>query len=433
MWLIRTTSIVTVLLITVRGFTIPSSCPGISSPRYQFELAKGWSAAKVADGIHSPRGLVVDGEGRLLVVEKGVGISQHAVDTNGCITSSRVLISMSALNHGIYLGKDDTFLYASSVSTVFRWVYDLKSGNTSGSPVTVISGMANEDHVSRTLIIPPNRPDLLIVSRGSNSNLDYATINPSTARSIVKVFDMMKVPIGGYDYAKDGWNAGYGLRNEVGLVFDGSNMLWGVENSADQLTREVNGISTDIHTDNPAEKLNFLGDVATPNNNWYGYPSCFAIWRPDPAIVDSTTTREVGVGQQFVLAPNTTFNDTTCAYMAKPPRLVFQAHTAPLDAKFDMPKYENMFVTLHGSWNRDPPVGYKLVAVPFTRLSQGGYDPVAPANSNTGYVDIFYPPNEGNCSSSTCTRPVGLVFDAAGRLYMTSDTSGEIFMLGRNN
>ncbi|KAI1206080.1 uncharacterized protein F4807DRAFT_470490 [Annulohypoxylon truncatum] len=432
MWLIRIASIAAALFITVGGFTIPQSCPGIPSPHYPFELAKDWKAAKVADGLHSPRGLALDGEGRLLIVEEGMGISQHTVDTNGCITSSRVLISMPALNHGIYMGSDGGALYASSAATVFRWTYDPKSGNTSGSPVTIITGMANEDHVSRTLIIPPTRPDLLVVSRGSNSNLDYATINPATARSIVKVFDIMKVPNGGYDYAKDGWNAGYGLRNDVGLAFDGNNMLWSVENSADQLMREVNGVTTDIHMDNPAEKLNFLGDIATPNNAWYGYPACFAVWRPDPAIVDGTTMHEVGVGQQFALAPNNTFNDTTCASLARPPRLVFEAHTAPLDAKFDMPRYENMFVTFHGSWDRNPPVGYKLVAVPFTRITQGGYEPVAPANSNAGYFDIFYPPDEGKCSSSTCARPVGLVFDTVGRLYMTSDTSGEVFMLGRS-
>ncbi|KAI0892079.1 hypothetical protein F4806DRAFT_500448 [Annulohypoxylon nitens] len=432
MWLVGISTIAAALLVTVDGITIPQSCPGISSSKYPFKLAKDWKAAKVADGLHSPRGLVIDSQGRLLVVEKGTGISQHTVDDNGCITSSRLLVSMSTLNHGIYLGNDGGSLYASSSAAAFKWTYDPKSGNTSGSPITIVSGMDNEDHVTRTLIIPPDRPDLLVISRGSNNNLDNATISPETARSIVKVFDIMKLPNRGYDYAKDGWNAGYGLRNDVGLVFDGNNMLWGVENSADQLTREVDGVSTDIHTDNPAEKLNFLGNVASPNNAWYGYPACFAIWRPDPAIVDSATGREVGVGQQFVLAPNKTFNDTSCATLAKSPRLVFEAHVAPLDAKFDVPKYENMFVTFHGSWDRNPPVGYKLVAVPFTRVTQGGYEPVAPADSNTGYFDIFYPPDEGNCSSSTCARPVGLVFDAAGRLYMTSDTSGELFILGKS-
>lgn len=84
--------------------------------------------------------------------------------------------------------------------------------------------MAYNGHVTRTLIIPPNRPDLLVVAHGSNGNLDYASGDPATARAIVKVFNTSAVPTGGHNYAKDGWNAGYGLRNEVGLAFDGNNL-----------------------------------------------------------------------------------------------------------------------------------------------------------------------------------------------------------------
>ncbi|KAL7629820.1 hypothetical protein AAE478_001343 [Parahypoxylon ruwenzoriense] len=417
----------------IDGLASPPSCPNVSSARYPFNLAEGWTAVKVASGLSSPRGVIKDGAGRLLIVEEGVGISQHNVDINGCITSSRELVSMPSLNHGIYLGIDGHTLYASSATAVFSWAYDSRSGNTSGSPVTVVSGMAADGHTTRTLIIPPHHPDLLVVSHGSNSNLDYAATDSKTARAIIKVFNTSTVPNGGYNFAADGWNAGYGLRNEVGLVFDGNDMLWGVENSADQLTRNIDGGSTDIHTDNPAEELNFLGDIAVPNDAWYGYPTCFTVWAPSAAIFISTqpnSTQELGVGEQFVLAPNATFDDNTCAGISIPPRLSFQAHTAPLDAKFDI-SYTSLFVTLHGSWDRQPPVGYKLVAVPFTRSEEGIYTPVAQANSASGYVDVFYPLDEGKCSSSSCVRPVGLVFDAAGRLYMTSDTSGEVFMLSR--
>ena len=41
-----------------------------------------------------------------------------------------------------------------------------------------------------------------------------------------------------------------GLRNEVGLAFDSHGVLWGVENSADNLVRE--DIGGDITNDNPA-------------------------------------------------------------------------------------------------------------------------------------------------------------------------------------
>ncbi|XXG95184.1 hypothetical protein Hte_001444 [Hypoxylon texense] len=418
------------LLFTRGGLAIPPSCPGVPDPLYKFELIEGWTAAKVADGLHSPRGLVFDTAGRLLIVEVGKGISQHELDINGCITSSRSLVSISTLNHGIYFSIDGNALFASSDSIVYRWSYDPKSGDVDDTSITaMVTGMAYNGHVTRTLIIPPKHPDLLVVAHGSNGNLDYAAADPAMARAIVKVFNLSTVPSMGYDYAKDGWNAGYGLRNEVGLAFDGNSYLWGVENSADQLNRTVNGVSTDIHNDNPAEELNFLGDVTIPNNQWYGYPTCFTIWEPSPAITSTDPVGELGVGQQFVQAPNATFNDGSCTGASMAPRLTFQAHTAPLDAKFDS-LYMNLYVTLHGSWDRDPPVGYKLVAVPFTRDGKtGAYTPVAPPDSKEGYIDIFSPPDEGKCSSTTCTRPVGLAFGAAGRLYMSSDTSGEVFML----
>ena len=79
-------------------------------------------------------------------------------------------------------------------------------------------------HNRRTLAVPPNRPDLLIVSLGSGGNIDEPTVVKETGRAIVKVFDLGKTPAGGYTYNTQGWYLGYGLRNEVALVFDGNNM-----------------------------------------------------------------------------------------------------------------------------------------------------------------------------------------------------------------
>ncbi|KAI0378858.1 soluble quino protein glucose/sorbosone dehydrogenase [Hypomontagnella monticulosa] len=429
MWSVKVIAIVAALFPTC-GLASLDPCPHVEAIRYPFQLDKDWSIRKLADGLSSPRGIVMDEQGRLLIVQQGVGISQHTIDTAGCIKSSRMLISMPALNHGISLSVGGGSLFASSANEVFRWEYHPESGDVEGQPITIVSGMASDGHVTRTLAIPPHHPDLLVVAHGSNGNLDYASADPKTARAIVKVFNLSTVPDGGLNYAKDGWNAGYGLRNEVGLAFDGNSMLWGVENSADNLVRTVNGTSTDVHNDNPAEELNFLGDVTVPNNQWYGYPTCFTIWQPETSIVNTVTGRELSVGQQFVQAPNETFNDDTCIQKSVPPRLSFQAHTAPLDAKFDAPDYKNLYVTLHGSWDRDPPVGFKLVAVPFARGSDGSYGPTEPAYSRPGYTDIFGPFDEGKCSATTCARPVGLAFDETSRLlYMTSDTSGEVFVL----
>jgi hypothetical protein len=37
--------------------------------------------------------------------------------------------------------------------------------------------------------------------------------------------------------------------------------------------------------------------------------------------------------------------------------------------------------------------------------------------------------SNANACSSNCFRPVGLDFDQKGRLFMSSDTSGEIYVI----
>lgn len=88
----------------------------------------------------------------------------------------------------------------------------------------LVTGMVNSGHITRTLIVPPHAPNLLLVSHGSNGNVDAAAVNPATARAVVKVFDLSALPRGGYNYVTQGYLMGYGLRNEVALAFDGNNM-----------------------------------------------------------------------------------------------------------------------------------------------------------------------------------------------------------------
>jgi hypothetical protein len=96
-------------------------------------------------------------------------------------------------------------------------------------------------------------PNLLIISRGSDGNLDDRAAITGSGHSQVKVFDLSHVPQGGYDYGKDGGILGYGIRNEVGVTSDWQGHVWGVLNSADDLERNGKVISKD----NPAEELNY--------------------------------------------------------------------------------------------------------------------------------------------------------------------------------
>ena len=122
---------------------------------------------------------------------------------------------------------------------------------------------------------------------------------------------------------------------------------------------------------------------------------------------------------------NNTINDTFCAGRT-PPRLTFQAHMAPLDLKFNNSASE-AWVSFHGSWDRSNPVGYKLSMIPF----KDG-EPVAAPDNNTSTTDIFQNSDNSVCPQH-CFRPVGIAFDAQGRLFVSSDATGEIYVIERDS
>ncbi|KAB5522939.1 soluble quino protein glucose/sorbosone dehydrogenase [Coniochaeta sp. 2T2.1] len=408
----------------------PSSCPSISASRYQFSLDSTWKATKVLGGsaLKQPRTIIFDPQGNMLVLQATKGVSVHTFDASGCIASTTMLISNNRLNHGLTLTPDGKTLYASSETTAWSWTYD-PAARTATNQQTVVKGISTGIHSTRTMLVVPQAPNWVVLQAGSNGNWDYASGNPAAGRSIVKVFDMSKVPSGGWNYNTDGVVLGYGLRNEVALAFDPAGHVWGAENSGDDFRRTVNGQSSDIHIDNPAEELNYLGDPLNPAGTWFGYPTCFTAWS---AIQDLKT------GDQFVVTPNNTFNDASCVGKSHPPRLSFPAHSAPISNVFDK-EGKNMYITMHGSWNRQPAIGYKVVEVPFTQLASGQFDPVAARDSQKGWNDIMWANDPGSCQSQTltissCFRLAALAWDPSySRFFVSSDNNseGEIWVLAK--
>ncbi|KAK3896858.1 L-sorbosone dehydrogenase [Staphylotrichum tortipilum] len=368
--------------------SIPSSCPGVTArTTYKLSAATGWKYTLLASGFTKPRCLLFNTEGHLLVLKAGKGLTAHTLSADGCIASSKTVISMAQLNHGLALSPDGKTLYVSAAPTAWPYASDPKTMTATNQQV-VVKGMNPGGYSSRMLAVLPNQPDLLIVSLGSGGNIDEPTIAKETGRAIVKVFDLGKAPAGWYMYNTQGWYLGYGLRNEVALVFDGNNMVWGVENSGDQLTRVTVG---------------------------------------DPKVI---TDKAFKVGQQFMILPNATFDDASCVAKSVLPRLSIKAYSAPIDGKFDK-AFANMYVSLHGSWNRQPATRYKVVQIPFQKLNDSRYNPVAPQDSAAGYSDVLWTQNEGGCSGTTCLRPTGITWHPDfSRMYVGSDGSvGEIYLL----
>ncbi|KAF4995729.1 hypothetical protein FGRMN_4936 [Fusarium graminum] len=399
------------------------------TPGANIGTADGVEYKLLRTGLQRPRHLVIDTEGNLLIAEAGnKGVRRVILDDGKgldvCIDSDEALISDANLNHGIALTADGRTIFVSSPSEVYAYEYDALQGNV-GSRRTVITGMdSSSTHSTRTLTIPlAGNPNLLLVAGGSDGNLDAATVDKNVVRSQVRAFkidDLLvaDAPLRYGEAALLGW----GLRNSVGWAEDPSTgYIWSVENSVDNLYRG----EVDIHNSNPGEELNFHG---LPNDTSsaqyganYGYPGCFAIY--DSSIINNFPGG-AEVGKQMAAIPqgekDLGFTDRECQEK-QAPRITFGSHLAPLDIKFW--DGSAAYISFHGSWNRSPGDGYRISKVDFVNG-----EPALPSNNSKAEVPLMWNADNSKCPSG-CFRPAGLAFDKAGRLFMTSDSTGELYII----
>lgn len=438
------------------ALALPASageCKPLSSLSFAYppSVASGLSAHVIFNGLTEPRGLRFDGKQNLLVVErlKGVTALSFRNDSTCVGWEKRTVISQPDLEHGIEIGPGkgrNQYLYASSMESVFRWEYDPTNAAVIGEPIVIAYNMSNSDHVTRTLLLQPGPggvPKYIIVSRGSASNFDESSADVNAGPAQIRRFPLDGArPAQGYAWTQ-GELLAWGVRNGVGIALskDG-NDLWEIENSSDNLFWR----GVDVHVDNPAEELNRIS-LRSPSSipverKFYGYPSCFTAWNASSVPVNaSAPVFNFETGAQFSRRdPPTMPDDAWCANPKNviKPVLSFQAHSAPLDLVF----YDNSkcsprsnpygltgkwdgdaFSSFHGSWNRSPPTGYKVVRIPWANNG-----PRAPSNSRNGYETIVGAPDMSKCPSG-CIRPVGLAFDLLGRLFVASDETGEVFVV----
>lgn len=418
----------TALVATSMLAAAQDSCSNTLAVTYPAPVAAdGWSYRLVANEFTKPRGMVFDNDGGMLLIDSGVGLVHLTLKDDGAtclsVTDKKTLVENEKLNHGLQLSEDGKTVYASTADKVYSWSYNSKDKSVSDTNRTLVTNMTNPELVTRTLLLSRKQPGVLLVSRGSDSDDDPDALNLDSGRSQIRSFNLTALGADSdpYQYL-DGDVIGWGLRNSVGVAEEPVHGgIWSVENSVDEMVR--NG--KDIHRDNPAEELNFHGwlNGSTEHQGGnYGYPNCFAIW----STQNFPDLGDLEVGDQFPEAETRVLSDEKCNSDYVAPRLAFQAHTAPLDIKFTEDGSE-AFVSFHGSFSREDPVGYRVSSVAFNKDNG---QPSAEHSSTTAAVDVLTNPDLGNCPGN-CFRPAGLAIDAKDRVWFTSDTTGEIFVLQR--
>ncbi|AWB08857.1 sorbosone dehydrogenase (plasmid) [Azospirillum humicireducens] len=105
---------------------------------------------------------------------------------------------------------------------------------------------------------------------------------------------------------------------------------------------------------------------------------------------------------------------------AIPPDYALGPHTASLGLAFSRPGelpqslQQGVFIGQHGSWNRNPPSGYKVIFVPFRDGKPAG----EPVDVLAGFLD-----KDGKAQG----RPVGVILDNKGALLVADDVGNAIW------
>jgi glucose/arabinose dehydrogenase len=174
-----------------------------------------------------------------------------------------------------------------------------------------------------------------------------------------------------------------GLRNPVGLAFEPlTGALWTSVNERDELGGDL------------------VPDYITSvrDGGFYGWPYVYYGDRPDPRV-----------------APNP---DLVAAAIA--PDYALGAHTASLGLSFAEgarlgPAFaEGAFIGQHGSWNRKPRSGYRVIFVPF----RGGRPAGPPRDVLTGFLAA---------DGEALGRPVGVAVGARGDLLVADDVGNTVW------
>lgn len=367
--------------------------------------AEGLHVTALAKGLDHPRWLYVLPNGDVLVAEtngpKGSGgrdglrsmVMGWAMDRAGAAVPSpnRIMllrdedddgqadtktVFLDNLNSpfGMALIGDD--LYVANTDAVMRFPYE--DGTTEitakGEKLADLPAGAINHHWTKSLVASPDGKHLYS-GVGSNSNVAENGMEAEEGRAAIHEIDV-----------ETGESRIYasGLRNPVGLDFQpGTDKLWAVVNERDEL-------GSDLVPD-------YLTSVQ--EGGFYGWP--YSYWGQH---VDARVEPQKPELVEKAIVPDYALGN----------------HVAPLGLTFAEgtslpgPYKSGAFVGEHGSWNRAPRSGYKVVFVPFE-----GDDPSGkPIDVLTGFLN-----EDGEARG----RPVGVAIAQDGALLVADDVGNTIW------
>ena len=364
------------------GLAVTEFASGLEHPRRVYTLPNGdvlvvetaEPAKEKSGGIRSwVAGLLMTRAGAKVKSANRITLLRDA-DHDGKAETRTVLVRGLNSPFGVALVKDR--LYVADTDAIVSVPYRTGDMQIPAKPEKLVDlpGGPINHHWTKDLVASRDGTKLY-ATVGSNSNVGENGIEAETNRAAVLEVDIA---------AKTTRLFASGLRNPNGPVWNPvTGELWVAVNERDE-------IGSDLVPD-------YMTSVK--DGGFYGWPYSYYGAHVDARVEPQKPDL---VARAIV------------------PDYALGAHTASLGLAFNEgalfpEKYRNgAFVGQHGSWNRKPPSGYKVVFVPFKDGKPAG----APEDILTGFLD-----EDGKAKG----RPVGVAFDKAGALLVADDVGNKIW------
>lgn len=284
---------------------------------------------------------------------------------------------LEGLNSPFGLALVGNNLYIANTDAIVHFPY--KTGDTRiTAPATKLldlpAGPINH-HWTKNIIASADGSKLY-VTVGSNSNIGEAGMAAEEERAAILEVDISTGKHAVY---------AFGLRNPNGLAWHPtSGELWTVVNERDEL-------GNDLVPD-------YLTSVQ--KGGFYGWPYSYF----GPHIDERVQPQQPELVKKAIV-----------------PDYALGAHTASLGLAWSagntLPQQfaDGMFIGQHGSWNREPRSGYKVLFIPFVNGKPSGAPPIAVLND--------FLSKDGDAYG----RPVGVILDSKGALLVADDVGNIIW------
>ncbi|WP_395682129.1 PQQ-dependent sugar dehydrogenase [Dokdonella sp.] len=362
-------------------------------------VPSGFEVELVAQGLDGPRVLRIAPNGDVFLAETGGGrVLVFRPGADGKLPAEPIVFAKGLADvYGIAFfppGPEPTALYVAQPTRVLRFPY--RSGDTQASAAgtVVLKDIPGGGHSTRDLVAP--NAQQLLVAVGSASNIadglpkksaeDIATFERTHARGAAWGSEERRASV--WSIAADGSSPrlyAIGLRNCAGMAMQPATKLpWCVVNERD-------GLGND---------LPFEYATRVREHGFYGWPWFYIGGHIDP--------RRAGERDDALRAEAIT------------PDVLIQPHSAPLgiafyDGAMFPPDYRgDAFVTLHGSWNRTPRTGYKVVRL---RFKDG-----TPTGEYVDFMTGFVVDD-----AHAWGRPTGVAVARDGSLLVSEDEGGTVW------